>query len=91
MVRNQYANGQLQNCKNKNHSKKGKKGDISKLGNWRPISEQFFFRLRKYIDKITAVGQKGYSNTKMGQEVVISIIDEIQCSKSAEKRALWFP
>jgi hypothetical protein len=64
-----------------------KKGDTSQLKNWRPISllNCFYkiisrvvaFRLRKVMDKITKVGQKGFSSTKYCQEVLIGIVDTI--------------
>jgi Reverse transcriptase (RNA-dependent DNA polymerase) len=39
-------------------------------------------RLKTVIDKITNVGQKGYSKTKQCQEVLISIIEGIKkCKK----------
>jgi retron-type reverse transcriptase len=69
-----------------------KKGDITKIGNWRPISLLSCFykilsrvyanRLIKVIDRVTNVGQKGYSKTKQCQEVLISIIDGIGKCKS---------
>jgi Reverse transcriptase (RNA-dependent DNA polymerase) len=70
-----------------------KKGDITKIGNWRPISLLSCFyklvsrvyanRLKTVIDKITNVGQKGYSKTKQCQEVLISIIEGIRkCKKN---------
>jgi Reverse transcriptase (RNA-dependent DNA polymerase) len=50
-----------------------KKGDITKIGNWRPISLLSCFykilsrvyanRLKKVIDRVNNVGQKGYSKT----------------------------
>ena len=62
-----------------------KKGDTSKIKNWRPISLLNCFykilsrvltsRLRVYIDKLTPVCQKGYSQTKQCQEVLISVSD----------------
>ena len=62
-----------------------KKGDPFKLKNWRPISLLNCFykilsrvltnRLRTYIDKITPVCQKGYSETRACQEVLISVSD----------------
>jgi exonuclease III len=68
-----------------------KKGDKTRIGNWRPISLLSCFykilsrvyanRLKKVIDKITAVGQKGYSKTKQCQEVLISIITGIEICK----------
>jgi Reverse transcriptase (RNA-dependent DNA polymerase) len=70
-----------------------KKGDITKIGNWRPISllscfyklvsQAYANRLKTVIDKITNVGQKGYSKTKQCQEVLISIIEGIRkCKKN---------
>ena len=62
-----------------------KKGDTSKIKNWRPISLLNCFykilsrvltnRLRVYIDKLTPVCQKGYSETRQCQEVLISVSD----------------
>ena len=62
-----------------------KKGDCSKIKNWRPISLLNCFykilsrvltnRLRKYIDKLTPIGQKGYSENRQCQEVLISVSD----------------
>ena len=44
------------------------------------------FRLKKYTDKLTNVGQKGYSNTKQCQEVLFSLFDAIQnCKKNKIK------
>jgi hypothetical protein len=64
-----------------------KKGDTSLLKNWRPISLLNCFyklisrviasRLRKVMDKITQVGQKGFSGTKYCQETLIHIVDSI--------------
>ena len=62
-----------------------KKGDTSKIKNWRPISLLNCFykilsrvltsRLQGYIDKLTPVCQKGYSQTRQCQEVLISVSD----------------
>ncbi len=62
-----------------------KKGDITMIKNWRPISLLNCFyklisrvltaRLRTVIDKLTPVGQKGYSNTRRCQEVLISVTE----------------
>jgi hypothetical protein len=51
-----------------------KKGDTSKINNWRPISllsclykllsRVFATRLSKYMDKMTPVAQTGYSKTR---------------------------
>jgi hypothetical protein len=64
-----------------------KKGDTTQLKNWRPISllNCFYkiisrvvaFRLRTVMDKITKVGQKGFSGSKYCQEVLIGIVDTI--------------
>ncbi len=71
-------------CENKAYPKKG---DTSYLKNWRPISLLNCFyklisrvialRLRKVMDKITQVGQKGFSGTKYCQETLIHIVDSI--------------
>jgi exonuclease III len=62
-----------------------KKGDPKKIGNWRPISLLNCFyklisrvltnRIRIVSDKVTSVGQKGYSTVKNGQEVLLSLFD----------------
>jgi hypothetical protein len=64
-----------------------KKGDLTVLKNWRPISLLNCFyklisrviamRLSKVMDKVTRVGQKGFSGKKYCQEVLISIVDSI--------------
>jgi Reverse transcriptase (RNA-dependent DNA polymerase) len=69
-----------------------KKGDVSKIGNWRPfsllgcfykiLSRAYTNRLRPVMDKITAIGQKGYSKKKYCQEVIMSIIDGVHKCKS---------
>jgi len=72
-----------------------KKGDCTKIKNWRPISLLNCFykiisralaeRLKQVMDKITQVGQKGYSSSKQCQEVLINIIDSIHTCKSNGK------
>jgi len=72
-----------------------KKGDCSKIKNWRPISLLNCFykiisraladRLRKVMDRITSVGQKGYSSSRQCQEVLMNIIDNIQTCKNNGK------
>jgi len=74
-----------------------KKGDLSQLKNWRPISLLNCFykiisrlittRLRKYMDKMTPVCQKGYSGTGYCQEVLISLIEKIEKCNKLRKRA----
>jgi hypothetical protein len=76
-----------------------KKGDTGKIKNWRPISLLNCFykiisraiaeRLKTVTSKITNVGQKGYNSSKYCQEVLISIIDEIQTAKITKKMALY--
>ena len=76
-----------------------KKGDCSKIKNWRPISLLNCFykilsrvltnRLRKYIDKLTPIGQKGYSENRQCQEVLISVSDCISnCNTKKIRGAL---
>jgi hypothetical protein len=72
-----------------------KKGDCSKIKNWRPISllncfykilsRAFAERLKPVMDKITFVGQKGYSSSKQCQEVLINIINDINLCKNKGK------
>jgi hypothetical protein len=73
-----------------------KKGDTSKLNNWRPISllnclykllsRTFTARLSKYMDKMTPVAQSGYSKTRRCQEVLVTLIDCIQDCKINNKK-----
>jgi Reverse transcriptase (RNA-dependent DNA polymerase) len=75
-----------------------KKGDLTKLTNWRPISLLNCFykiisraisnRLKKVMDKITRVGQKGYSKTKQCQEVLISLICGIKNAGRRDAKGL---
>jgi len=68
-----------------------KKGDCTKIKNWRPISLLNCFykilsrlittRIRKYIDKLTPIGQRGYSKNRYCQEVLVNLCDEIQQCK----------
>jgi len=68
-----------------------KKGDLTKIKNWRPISLLNCFykiisrvitdRLRKFMDKMTPICQKGYSSTRYCQEVLISVIEGIEKCK----------
>ena len=73
-----------------------KKGDTSKIKNWRPTSLLNCFykilsrvltnRLRKYIDKLTPIGQKGYSEKRQCQEVLISVSDCVSKCNSRKIR-----
>jgi hypothetical protein len=73
-----------------------KKGDTTLLKNWRPISLLNCFyklisrviamRLGTIMDKVTRIGQKGFSSTKYCQEVLIGIVDSISNLKFKNKR-----
>jgi len=73
-----------------------KKGDTSKIKNWRPISLLNCFykiisrvvttRLRKFMDKMTPICQKGYSGSRYCQEVLISVMDNIERLNTIKKR-----
>jgi hypothetical protein len=75
-----------------------KKGNLKKLENWRPISLLNCFyklisrvmtnRLKKVIDKVTMIGQYGYSKKKQCQEVLIRLLNEIHKSKSGGEGGL---
>ena len=76
-----------------------KKGDLSKIKNWRPISLLNCFykilsrvitrRLKKYMDKMTPICQKGYSSTRYCQEVLIQVMEGIEkCNNSKIKGAV---
>ncbi len=75
-----------------------KKGDATQLKNWRPtsllncfyklISRVVALRLCTVIDKITKVGQKGFSGSKYCQEVLIGIVDTINHVKFRNKRGV---
>ena len=64
-----------------------KKGDGTKIGNWRPISllscmykilsRALNNRLRKVSDKILSRSQKGFSNSRYIQEVLINVYENI--------------
>jgi hypothetical protein len=65
-----------------------KKGDVSHIKNWRPISLLSCFykilskavdaRLEKVIDKVTSLAQKAYNKKRYIQEALINTIDTIR-------------
>jgi hypothetical protein len=65
-----------------------KKGDVSHIKNWRPISLLSWFykilskavdaRLEKVIDKVTSLAQKAYNKKRYIQEALINTIDTIR-------------
>jgi exonuclease III len=65
-----------------------KKGDVSHIKNWRPISLLSCFykivskavdaRLEKVIDKVTSLAQKAYNKKRFIQEALINTIDTIR-------------
>jgi hypothetical protein len=73
-----------------------KKGNLKKIGNWRPISLLNCFykvisrvitnRIRTVFDKITHIGQKGYSKSKCCQEVIFPLIEGITGSHVRKKK-----
>jgi len=76
-----------------------KKGDTSKIKNWRQISLLNCFykiisrvitlRLKKFMDKMTPICQKGYSSTRYCQEVLINVIENIEkCNRIGKKGGL---
>jgi hypothetical protein len=95
-----YENNRLtDNFRSANIKLIPKKGDLSQLKNWRPISLLNCFykiisrvlsnRLKVYMDKLTPCSQKGYSSTRRCQEVLIDIIEGInECKAKNKKGAL---
>jgi hypothetical protein len=73
-----------------------KKGDTSKLKNWRPISllsnmykiisRAINSRLKKVVNRICSRAQKGYNTERYVQEVLINICDTIAHCKSENLR-----
>jgi hypothetical protein len=65
-----------------------KKGDVSQIKNWRPISLLSYFykliskavnnRLELVIDKLTSIDQKAYSKKRYIQEALINTINTIR-------------
>ena len=53
------------------------------------ISRAVTLRLKKYMDKLTPVCQKGYSTSRRCQEVLLQLIENIdQCKKNNKNAAL---
>jgi len=94
-----YSNGELPMIfRTANIKLIPKKGELSKIKNWRPISLLNCFykiisrvitaRLRKYMDKMTPICQKGYSSTRYCQEVLISVVEGIEKCKVNKKKGV---
>ena len=91
-----YANNKLTNSFGSAEIKLiPKKGNIRLLKNWRPISLLNCFyktisraicsRLKKKMDKMTPVCQKGYSKTRRCQEVLLQLSENIEECKIKNK------
>jgi exonuclease III len=75
-----------------------KKGDKKKIGNWRPISLLNCFyklisrvltnRLKKVIDKVTRIGQYGYSSKKQCQEVLIGLLSKMHKTRRTDSSGI---
>ncbi len=73
-----------------------KKTGADNIKNWRPISLLNCFykcisraianRIKKFMDKLCPRAQKGYSNTKYGQEVLIGVTEAIECCNWIKKK-----
>jgi hypothetical protein len=69
-----------------------KKGDLSKLKNWRPISllSNFYkiisrainLRLNKFVNRICSRAQKGYNNIRYAQEALINVWEQVNYCKT---------
>jgi Reverse transcriptase (RNA-dependent DNA polymerase) len=74
-----------------------KKGDTSKLNNWRPISLLSNFykiisraintRLNKVVNRICSRAQKGYNSARYAQEVLINVWEQIRYCKNNNIKA----
>jgi exonuclease III len=74
-----------------------KKGDCSRLKNWRPISllsnvykilsRAITSRLNKYNNRICSRAQKGYNNQRYVQEVLINVCETIKYCRASGTRA----
>ena len=91
-----YANNKLTNSFSSAEIKLiPKKGNIKLLKNWQPISLLNCFyktisraicsRLKKKMDKMTPVCQKGYSKTRRCQEVLLQLSENIEECKIKNK------
>jgi exonuclease III len=70
-----------------------KKGDLTKLKNWRPISllsnmykilsRAINTRLEKIVNRVCSRAQKGYNNKRFTQEVLINVCDTIGYCRDA--------
>jgi Reverse transcriptase (RNA-dependent DNA polymerase) len=76
-----------------------KKGDLSNLKNWRPISllSNFYkilsrainIRLNKFVNRICSRAQKGYNSQRYAQEVLINVWEQINyCRTNGIKGAI---
>jgi Reverse transcriptase (RNA-dependent DNA polymerase) len=76
-----------------------KKGDLSNLKNWRPISllSNFYkilsrainIRLNKFVNRICSRAQKGYNSQRYAQEVLINVWEQINyCRTNGKKGAI---
>jgi len=76
-----------------------KKGDTSKIKNWRPISLLSNFykiisrlinnRLKKVANRIMSRGQKGFNQSRQLQEVILNSLENMEfCKKNNVKGAL---
>jgi hypothetical protein len=76
-----------------------KKGDTSKIKNWRPISLLSNFykilsrainnRLKKVVNRVLSRAQKGFTKTRQIHEVIINLSETIQfCEKNNIKGAM---
>jgi Reverse transcriptase (RNA-dependent DNA polymerase) len=73
-----------------------KKGDVSQIKNWRPISllsniykilsRALNNRLKKIVDRVTSRAQKGFTNSRYLHEVLINVIESIAyCNFTGKK------
>jgi len=76
-----------------------KKGDLTKIKNWRPISLLSNFykilsrainnRLKKIVNRVLSRGQKGFNQSRQIHEVIINSVENMHyCSKNNIKGAM---